>query len=324
MARIKRILVTGGAGFLGSHLCDRLVDDEHDVICLDNFFTSQKTNVAHLLDRSNFELIRHDITQPIFLEVDEIYNLACPAAPGHYQFNPIKTMKTSMLGAIHTLGLAKRCRAKVLQASTSEVYGDPEVHPQTEDYRGSVNPVGPRACYDEGKRAAETLFVDYHRHNRVNVRIVRIFNTYGPRMHPYDGRVVSNFIRQALAGEDITLFGDGSQSRSFCYRDDLVEGILRMMNGPDEFIGPVNIGNPDEFTIRQLAEMVIEMTNSKSKMVERPLPADDPTRRRPDITLAKENFGWQPETPLREGLEKTIAWFRTIRLDDYRAPTPNY
>jgi len=324
MSVIKRILVTGGAGFLGSHLSERLVDQGHDVICLDNFFTSQKANVEHLLSKPNFELIRHDITQPLFLEVDEIYNLACPAAPGHYQYNPIKTMKTSVLGAIHTLGLAKRCRARVLQASTSEVYGDPEVHPQTESYRGSVNPVGPRACYDEGKRAAETLFVDYHRHNKVDVRIVRIFNTYGPRMHPYDGRVVSNFIRQALQGEDITVFGDGSQTRSFCYRDDLVEGIVRMMNGPKDFIGPVNLGNPGEFTVRELAELVIELTGSKSKLVHRPLPADDPTRRCPDISLAAEKLGWEPKVKLREGLKKTIEWFRAIQLEDYRAPTPNF
>jgi len=324
MSRIKRILVTGGAGFLGSHLCERLVAQEHDVLCLDNFFTSQKSNVAHLLPKANFELIRHDITQPIFLEVDEIYNLACPAAPGHYQFNPIKTMKTSVLGAIHVLGMGRRCQAKVLQASTSEVYGDPEVHPQVETYRGAVNPIGPRACYDEGKRAAETLFMDYHRLNRVNIRVVRIFNTYGPRMHPYDGRVVSNFIRQALAGEEITIFGDGSQTRSFCYRDDLVEGMIRMMNGPDDFVGPVNLGNPDEFTIRELAELVIELTGSKSKLVQRPLPADDPTRRRPDITLAKTNLDWQPKVKLRDGLAETIKWFRTIRLEDYRAPTPNY
>jgi UDP-glucuronate decarboxylase len=319
---IKRILVTGGAGFLGSHLCERMVELGHDVICLDNFFTSQKTNVEHLLGRTNFELIRHDITLPIVLEVDEIYNLACPAAPGHYQYNPIKTMKTSVLGAINTLGLAKRCRARILQASTSEVYGDPEIHPQTEDYRGAVNPIGPRACYDEGKRAAETLFMDYHRRNKVDVRIVRIFNTYGPQMHPFDGRVVSNFIRQALAGEDITVFGDGSQTRSFCYRDDLVEGIIRMMNA--EVIGPVNLGNPDEFTIRELAELVIELTGSKSKLVERPLPVDDPTRRQPDITLAKKHLDWQPKVKLREGLAKTIAWFKTIRLEDFRAPTPHY
>lgn len=324
MSQTKRILVTGGAGFLGSHLCERLVEQGHDVICLDNFFTSQKTNVAHLLNLPNFDLIRHDITQPIFLEVDEIYNLACPAAPGHYQYNPIKTMKTSVLGAIHVLGMARRCRAKVLQASTSEVYGDPEVHPQPETYRGSVNPVGPRACYDEGKRAAETLFMDYHRMHRLNIRVVRIFNTYGPRMHPFDGRVVSNFIRQALRGEAITVFGDGSQTRSFCYRDDLVEGILRMMNGPDEFVGPVNLGNQDEFTILQLAELVVELTGSKSQIVHEPLPADDPVRRRPDITLARKELGWEPKVPLREGLEKTIRWFRSIDWAAYRAPTPNY
>jgi UDP-glucuronate decarboxylase len=324
MAQIKRILVTGGAGFLGSHLCERLVEQGHDVICLDNFFTSQKTNVSHLLERSNFELVRHDVTEPIVLEVDEIYNLACPAAPGHYQYNPIKTLKTSVLGAINTLGIAKRCRAKILQASTSEVYGDPEVHPQTEDYRGSVNPVGPRACYDEGKRAAETLFMDYHRMHNLNVRLVRIFNTYGPRMHPFDGRVVSNFIRQALRGEDITIFGDGSQTRSFCYRDDLVEGMIRMMNGPDEFSGPVNIGNPGEFTILELAKQVIALTDSKAKIVHRPLPQDDPTRRQPNIALAKKMLGWEPKVPLGEGLVKTIAWFRSIRWDEYRAPTPNY
>src|SRR5689334_3465683 len=263
---IKRIVVTGGAGFLGARLCERLVDEGHDVICVDNFFTSQKSNVSHLLSRPNFELLRHDVTHPLWLEVDEIYNLACPAAPGHYQYNPIKTMKTSVMGAINMLGMAKRCRAKILQASTSEVYGDPEIHPQPESYRGSVNPIGPRACYDEGKRAAETLFMDYHRMNRVNIRIVRIFNTYGPGMHPYDGRVVSNFIRQALTGEPITLYGDGSQTRSFCYRDDLVEGMIRMMNAPDDFIGPVNLGNPGEFTILELAHLVLEMTNSKAKI----------------------------------------------------------
>lgn len=324
MSAIKRVLVTGGAGFLGSHLCERLVEAEHDVICLDNFFTSQKTNVAHLLERPNFELLRHDITQPIFLEVDEIYNLACPAAPGHYQFNPIKTMKTSVLGAIHVLGMARRCRAKVFQASTSEVYGDPEVHPQPESYRGSVNPVGPRACYDEGKRAAETLFFDYHRHNGIDIRLVRIFNTYGPRMHPYDGRVVSNFIRQALRGEDITIFGDGSQTRSFCYRDDLVEGFLRMMDAPGDFVGPVNLGNPNEFTIRELADLVLELTDSKSKLVQQPLPADDPVRRQPDITLAKKHLDWEPQVELREGLGKTIDWFKSVRWEDFRAPTPNY
>jgi len=324
MAKIKRVLVTGGAGFLGSHLCERLADEGHDVICLDNFFTSQKSNVAHLLGKPNFELVRHDITQPIYLEVDEIYNMACPAAPGHYQYNPIKTMKTSVLGVIHLLGMAKRCNAKILQASTSEVYGDPEVHPQPEWYRGAVNPIGPRACYDEGKRAAETLFVDYHRMNRVNIRMVRIFNTYGPRMHPFDGRVVSNFIRQALAGDDITIFGDGNQTRSFCYRDDLVEATIRMMNGPDDFVGPVNIGNPDEFTIKQLAELVIELTGSSSKLVHQPPPQDDPTRRQPDITLAREHLGWQPQVRLRDGLAKTIDWFRSIDPESYRPPTPNY
>lgn len=321
---LQRILVTGGAGFLGSHLCSRLVDMGHDVICLDNFFTSQKSNVAHLLARPNFELLRHDITQPIWLEVDQIYNLACPAAPGHYQYNPIKTLKTSVMGAINVLGMARRCRAKVLQASTSEVYGDPEVHPQSESYRGSVNPIGPRACYDEGKRAAETLFMDYYRMNRVNIRIVRIFNTYGPGMHPYDGRVVSNFILQALHGEDLTVYGDGSQTRAFCYVDDLLEGMVRMMNGPDDFIGPVNLGNPDEFTIRQLADLVLKLTGSKSRIVQRPLPADDPTQRRPDITLARKHLGWEPRVGLAEGLEQAIAWFRTIDLRQYRPPTPNY
>lgn len=324
MPSLKRILVTGGAGFLGSHLCERLVQQGHDVICLDNFFTSQKSNVAHLLGEPNFELIRHDITLPIFLEVDEIYNLACPAAPGHYQFNPIKTMKTSVMGSINVLGMAKRCRAKILQASTSEVYGDPEVHPQPETYRGAVNPIGPRACYDEGKRAAESLFVDYHRMNQTNVRIVRIFNTYGPRMHPFDGRVISNFIRQALEGQHLTIFGDGTQTRSFCYRDCMVEGIIRMMNGPDDFIGPVNLGNPDEFSIAQLAHLVIEMTGSRSKLVHQPLPADDPAQRRPDIALAKKHLQWEPTVPLREGLAKTIDWFRSINMDDYRPPTPRY
>lgn len=324
MALIQRVLVTGGAGFLGSHLCERLVRDGHDVICLDNFFTSQKTNVQHLLDEPNFELIRHDVTTPIWLEVDQIYNLACPAAPGHYQYNAIKTIKTSVLGAINVLGMAKRCHAKVLQASTSEIYGDPEVHPQPESYRGNVNPIGPRACYDEGKRAAETLFMDYHRMNNVAVRIVRIFNTYGPRMHPFDGRVISNFIRQALNNEDITIFGDGSQTRSFCYRDDLVEGIIRMMNGPNEFTGPVNLGNPGEYTILQLAEQVIKQTGSKSEIVHRPLPADDPTRRKPDITLAGQMLNWNPKMTLDAGLSKTIDWFSSINLDHYRPPTPNY
>ncbi|MBP88961.1 MAG: NAD-dependent dehydratase [Planctomycetaceae bacterium] len=324
MTNVQRILVTGGAGFLGSHICDRLVEAGHDVICLDNFFTSQKTNVTHLLDKPNFELIRHDVTMPVWLEVDQIYNMACPAAPGHYQYNPIKTMKTSVLGAINMLGMALRCRARILQASTSEVYGDPEVHPQPESYRGSVNPIGPRACYDEGKRAAETLFMDYQRMNAVDVRVIRIFNTYGPRMHPYDGRVVSNFIRQALAREDITLYGDGSQTRSFCYCDDLVEGIIRMMNGPDDLSGPVNLGNPDEFTIRELAELTIELTGAKSKIINEPLPADDPTRRRPDITLAKDRLDWEPEVKLRDGLAKTIESFQSIDLSAYRPPTPNY
>jgi len=324
MSSNKRILVTGGAGFLGSHLCERLVAMGHDVVCVDNFFTSQKTNVAHLLGCGNFELLRHDVIHPLWLEVDEIYNLACPAAPGHYQYNPIKTMKTSVMGAINVLGMAKRCRAKVLQASTSEIYGDPEVHPQPESYRGAVNPIGPRACYDEGKRAAETLFMDYYRANRVNIRIVRIFNTYGPRMHPFDGRVVSNFIRQALSGEAITIFGNGLQTRSFCYRDELVEGIIRMMNGPDSFVGPVNLGNPAEFTIRQLAELVGDLTGSQSKLVEKPLPVDDPERRRPDIGLAKQHLQWEPIVPLRQGLERTIDWFRSVKLEDFRAPTPNY
>lgn len=324
VSQIKRVLVTGGAGFLGSHLCERLVERGHDVICLDNFFTSQKSNVTHLLECPNFELIRHDVTLPIFLEVDEIYNLACPAAPGHYQYNPIKTMKTSLMGAINMLGMAKRCRARILQASTSEIYGDPEVHPQPESYRGAVNSIGLRACYDEGKRAAETLFMDYHRMNGVDVRIVRIFNTYGPRMHPFDGRVVSNFIRQALAGEDITIYGDGHQTRSFCYRDDLIEGIVRMMENESGFVGPVNLGNPGEFTIRELAEMVIELTDSSSQLVEKALPPDDPTRRRPDISLAQEKLDWEPVMPLREGLRRTIDWFRSIELSHYRPPTPRY
>ena len=322
---IKRILVTGGAGFLGSHLCDRLVETGQDVICVDNFFTSQKSNVAHLLDRPNFELVRHDVTHPLFLEVDEIYNLACPAAPGHYQYNPIKTIKTSVMGAINMLGLAKRVRARILHSSTSEVYGDPDIHPQPESYRGNVNPIGPRACYDEGKRAAETLMFDYRRQNNVNIRVVRIFNTYGPRMHPYDGRVVSNFIRQSLAGEDITIYGDGNQSRSFCYVDDLIDGLLKMMAGPDDFPGPVNLGNPDEFTIRQLAEAVVELTGSGSSVVEsRALPQDDPMHRQPDITLARQKLGWEPAIALRDGLKRTIEWFNTIDLAAYRAPTPNY
>jgi UDP-glucuronate decarboxylase len=324
LVAIKRILVTGGAGFLGSHICERLVREGHDVICLDNFFTSQKSNVSHLLHQANFELIRHDVTLPIFLEVDEIYHMACPAAPGHYQYNPIKTVKTSTIGSANMLGMAKRCGAKILLASTSEVYGDPEIHPQPESYRGNVNPIGPRACYDEGKRVAETLFMDYHRMNKVNIRIARIFNTYGPRMHPYDGRVVSNFIRQALTGQDITIFGAGSQTRSFCYRDDLVEAIIRLMNCPDRFIGPCNIGNPGEFTIRELAELVIELTGAAVKLVEHPLPADDPTRRRPDISLAKRELDWEPTIALRDGLKRTIEWFQSIDLSHYRPPTPNF
>ena len=324
MNQKQRILVTGGAGFLGSQLCEMLVARGDDVICVDNFFTSQKVNVSHLLDKPNFELIRHDVIVPIWLEVDQIYNLACPASPGHYQFNPIKTIKTSVMGAINVLGLAKRCNARVLQASTSEVYGDPEVHPQTESYRGSVNPIGPRACYDEGKRAAETLFMEYHRMNKVDIRIVRIFNTYGPRMHPFDGRVVSNFIRQALANEALTLFGDGSQTRSFCYRDDLLDAMISMMENETGFIGPVNIGNPSEFTIRELAELVIELTGSSSSIVEGDLPKDDPVRRQPDIQLAREKLHWEPTVELREGLQKTIDWFKTIDLDQYHPPTPNF
>lgn len=316
-----RILVTGGAGFLGSHLCDRLVQQGHDVICLDNFFTSQKSNIAHLLDEPNFELVRHDITREIWLEVDEIYNLACPASPVHYQYNPIKTTKVSVLGAINILGMAKRTGAKVFQASTSEVYGDPEVHPQPESYRGNVNPVGIRACYDEGKRCAETLFFDYHRSNDVNVRVARIFNTYGPRMHPFDGRVVTNFIVQALEGKNITIYGDGSQTRSFCYVDDLIDGFLAMMAGPDDFPGPCNLGNPSEFTIKELAEQVIEMTDSSSEIVYLPLPADDPTQRKPDITLAAEKLNWKPKVELAEGLEKTISHFRETDLTQFRKPT---
>jgi UDP-glucuronate decarboxylase len=322
---LKRILVTGGAGFLGSHLCRRLVHQGHDVICLDNFFTSQKGNVDDLLDRHNFELVRHDVVEPYRFEVDEIYNLACPAAPGHYQFNPIKTMKTSVMGAINALGLAKRVRARILHTSTSEVYGDPEVHPQPESYRGNVNPIGPRACYDEGKRAAETLMFDYHRQHGVQIKVVRIFNTYGPGMHPFDGRVVSNFIRQALAGEDITLYGDGSQTRSFCYVDDMIDALITMMESREGFTGPVNVGNPDEFTVLELARKVVKAAESRSGVVTgRPLPADDPAKRKPDITLARKELGWQPRIPLDEGLCKTVEWFRTIRLSDYRPPTPNY
>ena len=306
----KKILVTGGAGFLGSHLCERLLNEGNEVACLDNFFTGQKSNVVHLLDNPYFELIRHDITMPFYIEVDEIYNLACPASPIHYQYNPIKTMKTSVMGAINMLGLAKRIKAKILQASTSEVYGDPQIHPQTEAYWGHVNPIGERACYDEGKRAAETLFVNYHKQNHVRIKIMRIFNTYGPRMHPNDGRVVSNFIMQALQGKDITIYGDGRQTRSFCYYSDLLEGMIRLMNTGDDFTGPVNVGNPNEFTILQLAETVIRLTGSKSNIVRMPLPSDDPMQRQPDITLAKSKLGWEPKVELEEGLEETIAFFK--------------
>lgn len=308
----KRILVTGGAGFLGSHLCDRLIEEGHDVLCLDNFFTGGKENVRHLFGTPTFELIRHDLVQPVFLEVDEIYNLACPASPVHYQYNPVKTIKTNVMGAIHMLGLAKRVKAKILQASTSEVYGDPAVHPQTEAYWGNVNTIGIRSCYDEGKRCAETLFFDYHRQNGVNIRVIRIFNTYGPRMHPNDGRVVSNFIVHALKNQDIAVFGDGTQTRSFCYVDDMVEGMIRMMNGPDEFIGPVNLGNPGEFTILELAQKILDITGSRSKIVFEPLPQDDPAQRQPDITLAKTRLGWEPEIDLGEGLVKTIEYFKGI------------
>ncbi len=307
-----RILVTGGAGFLGSHLCDRLVDAGHDVLCLDNFFTGTKENIRHLMGKPNFELIRHDLAHPAFMEVDQIYNLACPASPIHYQYNPVKTIKTNVMGAIHMLGLAKRVKARILQASTSEVYGDPSVHPQQEDYWGNVNPIGRRSCYDEGKRCAETLFFDYHRQNGVNIRVVRIFNTYGPRMHPNDGRVVSNFIVQALAGREITVYGDGSQTRSFCYVDDMIEGMIRMMEGPDTFVGPVNLGNPGEFTILQLAEMIIRLTGSESRIDFNPLPQDDPLQRRPDITLARKKLNWEPTMALETGLEKTISYFKGL------------
>lgn len=305
-----RILVTGGAGFLGSHLCDRLLRDGHEVICLDNFFTGRKGNITHLLANPFFELVRHDVIDPFKVEVDQIYNLACPASPPHYQYNPIKTTKTSVMGAINCLGLAKRLKARVFQASTSEVYGDPHVHPQPEAYWGNVNPIGRRSCYDEGKRCAETLFFDYHRENKVDIRVARIFNTYGPRMHPNDGRVVSNFIVQALKGENLTVYGDGTQTRSFCYVDDLLEGFVRLMN-QDATVGPVNIGNPGEFTMLELAEQVLKLTKSKSKIVHKPLPADDPKQRRPDITLAKKYLKWEPKVPLAEGLKKTIAYFKT-------------
>ncbi len=310
---MKRILVTGGAGFLGSHLCERLLNEGNEVICLDNYFTGNKRNIVHLMGNPYFEVIRHDITSPFYIEVDEIYNLACPASPIHYQYNPIKTVKTSVMGAINMLGLAKRINAKVLQASTSEVYGDPTVHPQPEEYWGNVNPNGIRSCYDEGKRCAETLFFDYHRQNHVKIKVVRIFNTYGPHMHPNDGRVVSNFIMQALRGEDITIYGTGEQTRSFCYCDDLIEGFIRMMNTGNDIIGPINLGNPNEFTIKQLAELVIELTGSKSKIIYQPAAQDDPQQRQPVIDKAKQILGWQPTVQLREGLEKTIEYFKGIQ-----------
>ncbi len=308
----RRVLVTGGAGFLGSHLCERLLTQGVDILCVDNFFTGSKNNIEHLLDQKNFDLIRHDVTFPLYVEVDEIYNLACPASPIHYQHDPVQTTKTSVHGAINMLGLAKRVRAKILQASTSEVYGDPNVHPQIEDYWGHVNPIGPRSCYDEGKRCAETLFFDYWRQHRLRIKVARIFNTYGPRMHPNDGRVVSNFIVQALLGRDITVYGEGSQTRSFCYVDDLVEGLMRLMSTEDSVTGPINIGNPTEFTILELGSLIIEMTGSRSRIVHRPLPENDPRQRRPDISRAQELLSWAPTTPLKEGLIRTIAYFEKL------------
>lgn len=312
---MKKILVTGGAGFLGSHLCERLLNEGHDVLCVDNYFTGSKGNIAHLMSNPRFEALRHDVTFPLYVEVDEIYNLACPASPVHYQFDPVQTTKTSVHGAINMLGLAKRIGARILQASTSEVYGDPEVHPQAESYWGKVNPIGIRSCYDEGKRCAETLFFDYWRQHALRIKVVRIFNTYGPRMHPHDGRVVSNFIVQALQGDDITIYGDGSQSRSFCYVDDLIEAMVRMMGTADEFTGPVNIGNPVEFTMLELAERVVSLTGAKSRLVFKPLPSDDPRQRQPDISLArKELGGWEAKTQLDQGLEKTVAYFRSLLM----------
>ena len=307
-----KILVTGGAGFIGSHLCEKLIAMGHEVLCVDNYFTGTKRNVAHLLDHPAFEIMRHDVTFPLYVEVDRIFNLACPASPVHYQHDPVQTTKTSVHGAINMLGLAKRVRARILQASTSEVYGDPEVHPQTEPYWGRVNPIGPRACYDEGKRCAETLFFDYHRQHKLEIKVARIFNTYGPRMHPDDGRVVSNFIVQALRNQDITLYGDGSQTRSFCYIADLLDGLLRLMESPPGFTGPVNLGNPGEFTIRQLAEKVIELTGSRSSLAFRPLPQDDPRQRQPDISLARQHLDWRPSVGLEEGLKQTIAYFQSV------------
>ena len=311
----RRYMVTGGAGFLGSHLCDRLLADGHEVLCVDNLFTGRKRNIYHLLDNPRFEFLRHDVTFPLYVEVDGIFNLACPASPVHYQFDPVQTTKTSVVGAVNMLGLAKRLKIPILQASTSEVYGDPTVHPQPESYRGNVNPIGPRACYDEGKRCAETLFFDYRRQHNLVIKVIRIFNTYGPRMHPADGRVVSNFIMQALEGQDITIYGDGQQTRSFCYALDLIEGMVRMMHSPPEFTGPVNIGNPGEFTIRELAEKVIDLTGSSSSLVFEPLPEDDPLQRKPDIALAQRDLGWQPTIMLEEGLKKTIAYFEALRTE---------
>jgi len=308
----KRVLVTGGAGFLGSHLCERLLEQGDDVLCVDNFYSATRDNVTHLMPHPHFELMRHDVTFPLYVEVDEIYNLACPASPVHYQFDPVQTTKTSVHGAINMLGLAKRIKAKILQASTSEVYGDPEVHPQPESYRGSVNPIGPRACYDEGKRCAETLFFDYWRQHRLQIKVARIFNTYGPRMHPHDGRVVSNFIGQALEGEAITVYGEGAQTRSFCYVDDLIDGLMRLMTTPEAETGPINLGNPQEFTILELAQKVVAMTGSRSRIEYRPLPADDPLQRKPDIAKAKAALGWEPTTPLDEGLKRTIAYFKSL------------
>jgi UDP-glucuronate decarboxylase len=308
----KKILITGGAGFIGSHLCERLLNEKNEIVCLDNFFTGSKNNIRHLLDHDHFELIRHDVTDEIKIEVDEIYNLACPASPVHYQYNPIKTMKTSFLGTMNMLGLAKRINAKMFQASTSEVYGDPHVHPQKENYWGNVNPIGIRSCYDEGKRAAETLCFDYHRQHNTKIKVVRIFNTYGPNMHPEDGRVVSNFIVQALRGQDITVYGKGNQTRSFCYVDDLVDGFIRMMNSDDSITGPINLGNPGEFTILELAEKVISLTGTKSKIIYKPLPSDDPMQRKPDITIAKEKLNWEPKVALDEGLKRTIKYFEKM------------